>query len=37
MARTVVFNADEQHDFIRFPGQFRMFNSIEVIRALKLI
>jgi GNAT superfamily N-acetyltransferase len=27
----------EQHDFIRFPGQFRMFKSIEAIRALKLI
>lgn len=26
-----------QHDFIRFPGQFRMCKSIEAIRALKLI
>jgi GNAT superfamily N-acetyltransferase len=27
----------EQHDFIRFPGQFRMFKSISAIRALKLV
>jgi GNAT superfamily N-acetyltransferase len=27
----------EKHDFIRFPGQFRMFKSIASIRALKLI
>lgn len=27
----------EQHDFIRFPGQFHMFKSIEAIRTLKLI
>lgn len=27
----------EEHDFIRFPGQFRMFKSIEAIRALNLI
>jgi GNAT superfamily N-acetyltransferase len=26
----------EQHDFIRFPGQFRMFKSLSAIRALKL-
>jgi GNAT superfamily N-acetyltransferase len=27
----------QAHDFIRFPGQFRMFKSIEAIRKLKLI
>ncbi len=27
----------ERHDFIRLPGQFRMFKSIDDIRALKLI
>lgn len=27
----------QAHDFIRFPGQFRMFKSIEAIRELKLI
>lgn len=27
----------ESRDFIRFPGQFRMFKSIEAIRALELI
>lgn len=27
----------EEHDFSRFPGQFRMFKSIEAIRALDLI
>ena len=27
----------ERYDFIRFPGQFRMFKSIKAIRALKLI
>ena len=27
----------EKHDFIRFPGQFRMFKSIASIRALRLI
>lgn len=27
----------EEHDFVRFPGQFRMFKSIEAIRALRLI
>lgn len=27
----------EKYDFIRFPGQFRMFKSIEHIRTLKLI
>lgn len=27
----------EGHDFIRFPSRFRMFKSIEAIRALKLI
>lgn len=27
----------EEHDFRRFPGQFRMFKSIESIRALNLI
>ena len=26
----------EDHDFVRFPGQFRMFKSIAAIRALKL-
>ena len=28
---------NERYDFIRFPDQFRMFKSIEAIRALKLI
>jgi len=27
----------ERYDFIRFPGQLRMFKSIAAIRALKLI
>jgi len=27
----------ERYDFIRFPGQFRMFKSLDAIRALKLI
>lgn len=27
----------EKHDFIRFPGQLRMFKSIQAIRKLKLI
>ena len=27
----------ERYDFIRFPGEFRMFKSIDDIRALKLI
>ena len=27
----------ERYDFIRFPDQFRMFKSIDAIRALKLI
>jgi GNAT superfamily N-acetyltransferase len=27
----------EEHDFVRFPGQFRMFKSIAAIRALRLI
>lgn len=27
----------EEHDFRRFPGQFRMFKSLEAIRALNLI
>ena len=27
----------ESHDFIRFPGQFRMFKSIQAIRKLQLI
>lgn len=27
----------ERHDFIRFPGRFRMFKSIGAIRALRLI
>jgi GNAT superfamily N-acetyltransferase len=27
----------EEHDFIGFPGQFRMFKRIEAIRALELI
>ncbi len=27
----------EEHDFIRFPRQFRMFKSIAAICALKLI
>jgi ribosomal protein S18 acetylase RimI-like enzyme len=27
----------ERYDFIRFPGQFRMFKSIDAIRALRLI
>jgi len=27
----------EEHDFRRFPGQFRMFKSIEAIRARELI
>jgi len=27
----------EEHDFIRFPGQLRMFKSIQTIRKLKLI
>jgi GNAT superfamily N-acetyltransferase len=27
----------ESHDFVRFPGQFRMFKTIASIRALKLI
>jgi len=27
----------ERYDFIRFPHQFRMFKSIDTIRALKLI
>lgn len=27
----------ELHDFIRFPGQWRMFKSIQAIRRLKLI
>ena len=27
----------ERYDFIRFPGQFRMFKSLDAIRALELI
>jgi len=27
----------EEHDFLRFPGQFRMFKSIESIRRLSLL
>lgn len=27
----------EEHDFIRFPGRFRMFKSVEAIRALELL
>jgi hypothetical protein len=27
----------EKYDFIRFPGQFRMFKSIDDIRTFKLI
>ncbi len=27
----------EAHDFIRFPGQLRMFKSVQAIRKLKLI
>jgi hypothetical protein len=27
----------EEHDFRRFPGQFRMFKSIEAIRTFNLI
>jgi len=27
----------EEHDFIRFPGQLRMFKSIAAIRALELV
>ena len=27
----------EDHDFIRFPGQLRMFKSIAAIRALRLV
>ena len=26
-----------KHDFVRFPGSFRMFKSIEAIRRLELI
>jgi hypothetical protein len=27
----------EKHDFIRFPGSFRMFKRIEAIRSLNLL